>query len=77
MTIAVGPERLPELRDVHLDCVRRRIRWFPRPQLLDEPVGRDDAAEVEREHREQCARLRAPERDHAAVLHRLERAEQA
>ena len=72
-----GPERLPELRDVHLDCVRGRIRRFPGPERLHEPVGGDDAAEVEREHREQRPRLRAPERDDAAVLHRLERPEQA
>ena len=71
-----GPERLPQLRDVHLHRVRRRIGRVPGPQRLDEPVDGDDAAEVEGEHREERARLRAAERDGLAVPRRLERPEQ-
>ena len=70
------PERLAELRDVDLDGVRRRLGRLAGPERLDEPVDGDDAAGLEREHREQRARLRPSEGDGRAVPLRLDRAEE-
>src|SRR5262249_1499755 len=69
-------ERLAELRDVDLDGVRGRLRGVVAPEVVDEAVARDDAAEIEREVGEERARLRAAERDRDAARARLDRAEQ-
>ena len=69
-------ECLAELRDVDLDRVRRRVGRLAGPERLDEPVDGDDAAGLEREHREERARLRPPECDGHAVPFRLDRAEE-
>ena len=62
----LGAQSLAELGDVHLDGVRRGLRRLPRPQCLDEPVDGHDATWLQREHREQRARLRAAEPDRRA-----------
>ena len=72
-----GPERLSELRDVHLDSVSGGLGRFPGPESLDEPVDRDDPFQVERQHSEQGSRLRAAERNGPAVTRNLEGTEQA
>src|SRR5205807_6395651 len=48
-------ERLPELRDVDLERLRRAARRLLAPELVDEPLGRHDAVPVEEEKREERA----------------------
>ena len=65
------PERLAELRHVDLDGVRCGLGRFSRPEALDEAVDGDDATDVEREDREQRARLGPAESDGASARCRL------
>ena len=62
---AVRGHRLAQLRDVQLHHLGRRRRRLLAPQPVDQPLGRDRGAGVEREHREQGTRLRAAEDDRA------------
>ena len=73
---STGPERLAELRDVDLHRMRGRLGRIAGPERLDEPVDRDDAPGLEREHSEERARLRPAERDGLAASFGLDRAEE-
>ena len=57
--------------------MRSRVGRLAGPERLDEPVDGDDAPGLEREHREERARLRPAERDGHAVPVSLDRAEEA
>ena len=70
------PESLPQLGDVDLNGVRGRFGRIPGPQRLDDPVHGDDPAGLEREHREERARLLAAQRDRLAASLDLDRAEE-
>src|SRR5207302_401673 len=70
------PERLPELRDVDLERLRGTRGRLLAPELVDEPLGRDDAVSVQQEEREERARLLRCEADGSAVDDRLERPEE-
>ena len=71
----VAAEGLPELRDVNLERRRGSVRRRSVPELVDQPVARDDAVRVQEQERKECSLLRASERDRAPILGRLERAE--
>ena len=71
----VGAERLAQLRDVHLQGVRGRPRRRLAPQLVDQPLHRDDLVPAQEQCREQRPLLRAPESEGAAAEAHLERAE--
>jgi hypothetical protein len=58
---AVPAERPPEAGDVALERVRRRLGRMLGPQLVDQPVGRDDAVRLQREQHEEGTLLRAAE----------------
>ena len=57
--------RLAQLRNVELHHLGRRGRRLVAPEPVDQPLGRNGRAGVEREHGEQGARLRAAEGDPA------------
>ena len=61
-------ELLAQLGDEHLHELRRRGRRPVAPQPLDQPVGRDRGVGVQREDREQRARLRAAQRQGATIV---------
>ena len=73
--VAAGPcqqrlvrlERLAQPRDLDVEAVVGRPRRPVRPKRVDQPVARDDLVRVKQEERQQRARLRAAERDRAAV----------
>ena len=71
-----GAERLTELRDIDLDCMRGRLGWIARPERLDEPVDGDDTCRLEREDGEESARLLPAKRWGDAVPLDLDRTEQ-
>ena len=58
-----GSERLPKLRHVLLDGMRRRCGRARGPELLDEAISRDDPPGLEREQGEQRLLLRAADGD--------------
>ena len=70
-----GAERLAQLRNVHLQGVRSRLRRRLAPQVVDQPLHREDLAREQEQRCEQRPLLRAPERDGAAVEARLQRSE--
>ena len=71
----VAADRLPELRDVNLERRRGGVGRRSAPELVDQPVARDDAVRVQQQERKERALLRASECDRAPVLGSLERAE--
>jgi hypothetical protein len=60
---------------VDLHHLARALRCAVAPQLVDEPLGRDDPARIEEQQRQQRSLLGAAERDRAIALARLQRAE--
>src|SRR5207237_8710834 len=70
------PERLPELRHVDLERLRRPLRSLLAPELVDEPLGRDDAIPVQQEEGEEGAGLLRPEAHRLAFDADLERPEE-
>ena len=60
-------ERLAQLRHVELHELRRRRGRRLAPQAVDQPLGGDGRAGVQREHRQQRARLARGDRDRAPV----------
>ena len=72
----VPVERLPDPRDVRLEAMRGRRRRLIAPDLVDQPLDRDDLARVQQQDGENRALLRAPEPKRTPVRPRLERAEQ-
>ena len=58
-----------------VEAVRRVTRRPVRPDLLEQPVARDDLVGVYQQDREQCALFRAPEMKDLLVGTNLERAE--
>jgi hypothetical protein len=63
VVLPVRGHRLAQVRHVELHHLGRRGWRLVAPQPVDQPLGRHGRAGVEREHREQGARLRAAERD--------------
>lgn len=68
-------ERLAEMRDVALEHVHRRLWRRVAPDLIDQPVGRDDLIRVQEEQRENSPLLRAAERERSPIRSDLERAQ--
>jgi hypothetical protein len=57
---------------VNLDRLRRAVGRVVAPQPCDQPVGGNDLAGVEHQHREDCAALVRPERNGEAVVQDLQ-----
>ena len=70
----VRREGLPELRDVHLHGLRRRLRRL-RPETVHEPLGRHDLAGAKQELGQDGALLRPAERERRLPSSSLERPE--
>ena len=70
-------EQLSQPRHLMVEAVARRARRPLGPQLVDQPVARDDLVRVEQENREQSTLLRTADRDDPPALPDLERPEQA
>jgi hypothetical protein len=75
--LVVGPvgEQASELRHVAVQDGVHRRRGVVAPELLDEPLARDDLVRVQDKKGEQRALLRAAERQRALRLCGLERPE--
>jgi hypothetical protein len=71
----LAAERPPQARDVHLHGLGRRGRRVLAPQRERDALGAHRLARAQEQQREQPARLRAAERQRAAVVAHLERAE--
>ncbi len=69
------PQRAPELRDVDLEIVDRRLGRARAPERLDQSFGADDAVRVEGQQPEQRAELAAAQLDSLAVGDRFDRPE--
>jgi hypothetical protein len=70
-------DRLAEPRDVVLQRRARRLRWLRPPDLVDQPVGRDDLVRVQQQVGEEGAQPLSVQRDGAAVLDDRQWAENA
>ena len=70
-------EHPPQARDAVLDVGVDGFRRALSPDLVDQPVGRDDLSRIQQEHREHGALLRPAEGERAAVRAYLEGAEEA
>src|SRR5215212_10391225 len=70
-------QRLAQSRDVPLQRRRGRRRWLPVPELVDQPVARDDAVRVKHQKRENRALLPTPKRDGAPVFPYFDRPKDA
>ncbi len=71
----VGAERLTQLRDIHLQSVRSGPWRRLAPELVDQPLHRDDLVHTQEQCCQQRPLLRAPESEGAAAESHLERAE--
>ena len=71
----VVPERLPQLRDVDLERVLRRLRRLVAPERVRQAVDRDDVVRVQQQRRQQRARLRPADGHRPAVVIDLQRAQ--
>ena len=76
VVLAVRGHRLAQPRDVDLHHLGRRRRRLLAPEPVDQALGRDGRAGVERQHRQQGARLRTAEDDSVAVRAHLHGSEQ-
>ena len=70
-------QELPELRDVNLEGVARRVGRLVAPERVDEPIARDDPICIQEQNREQGAPLLPSERDRLAVQAHGDRTEEA
>src|SRR5439155_7074411 len=68
-------ERLSQLRDVDVHAVQRARRRALAPERVDQTLGRNDLAGVEKQQRKQAALLVATELDRASPYAHLDRAE--
>ena len=74
---AVLPERLAQAGDVHLQRGAGGLGRVVAPELVDQPLGRDDAVRLEQQQREHGALLARAEIQRDAVTVGLERPEQS
>ena len=63
----LGTEHLPKLRDEVLQQADGCFRRFVAPELIDEPIRRDDLSRAQREEREQGALFLAAHIEDATV----------
>ena len=63
----LGAEHLPELRDEVLERADGSLGRFVAPELVDEPIRRDDLSRAQREEREQGALFLAAHVEDATV----------
>src|SRR5262249_8081019 len=71
----LAPDCLPELRDIPLQEVARRLGWIVAPDVVDEAARRDNLACVDEKGGENRALPSSAEWKHAPVFERLERPE--
>ena len=69
------PEQFSQPRDLMVEAVARGSGRPLAPELVDQPVARNNLVGVEEEDREEGALLRTADRDHPLVLPDLERPE--
>jgi hypothetical protein len=74
---AVSADDLPQVRDVDLERLLHRLGGRVLPQRVDQAVGGDDSIGLEEQHGQERTVLLSTKVDAAAVLDRLERAEDA
>ncbi len=75
--LTCGLEGPPQARNRHLQRPRRIVAPLAGPQLLDQPVARDNLAGVEQEHPEQSALSCAAEGKRPVTVDHFDRAEDA
>ena len=68
-------EHSSQSRDERLNALRRARRRLLVPELVDDPIDRDNLVRVQQEKREQGALLTPPERQLAIAVAHLERTE--
>jgi hypothetical protein len=71
----VVAERAAKLRDVGLQRLERRPRLSLTPELVEQPVGRDDLVPMQEQQREQGARLPDARESEPVAISHLKRAE--
>jgi len=71
------PERLAQARDMAVQGGRRRRRRLPIPELVDQPIARDDPVCVQQQEGQHGALFPASERNGAPVLPHFDRAKDA
>ncbi|HET6601516.1 MAG TPA: hypothetical protein VFG57_06085 [Gaiella sp.] len=69
------PQRLSKLGNVRLQDLGRRRGRRSTPEVIDQPVARDELVRAEQEHREERSWLRRVERDDATFVDHLDRSE--
>ena len=74
---ALAAEHLPQLRDVDLQRLSRRLRRLLVPEGFDQPFVRNHPVRVHREHGERGTLLGAAEVERPPVVEHFERAEDA
>src|SRR5437588_9992003 len=70
-------ERLAQLRDRVLQDLGRRGRWVPVPELVDQPLAREELVRMQEHEGEERLLLAPVQRDRPMLADDLERAEDA
>ena len=72
---AVAVKHLPQLRDVDLECLLRRLRRLLVPERLRQALGRDDLVRMQEEHCQEGTVLGSRQGDDSFPVDHVERAE--
>jgi len=60
-----------------MQCVFRSWRWAARPEVVDQTIGRDDLARVQRQEHQESAEFGRPDQDRLSVVQDLQGPEDA
>ena len=72
---AASVQRFAKPRHCHLERPDRLLAPVTGPELIDQPVARDDLVGMQQEHAEQCPLLGTAQRNGPAAFDRLDRSE--
>ena len=72
---AVAIKHLPQLRDVDVECLLRRLRRLLVPERLRQALGRDDLVRMQEQHCQEGTVLRSRQGDDSCPVDHVERAE--